>query len=360
MPRILSFLAAMCAALLGSAGEARSRDIRAYISIFQSGQVIVADAASGSVVHTLPVDDAAGIAVVMPNAADGRLYVVDGTDKSRLRVFHAGTLSLLATHPFDNRALSFSSDGRQAQLSRDGQWLFIHTYSYPDAAAGIRVFDIGRAAFVGSGVRDRACPKPLLVSTSSGSVFALCPEAFQDISPQPYIRGEFATRATVAVPQVDVSAAAATPDGHHLYAVGQPAPAGGWRLAHWDRRSGALDMRDLAAIVDMPAFTAIPGRQAWLGLSADARYLFIVKSSDLWLIDRESLKLASRINLPSPAIGVAIAPDGDSVLALHRTPQDGTLSLATIPFAGGRPHAVRLQTSIRLTGPTMLAAGSKD
>src|SRR5262245_31662602 len=348
MPRLLSCLFAMLGVLVGSAIAARAENARAYISVFQSGQVIAANTADGTVVRSILVQDGNGIAAVASNAT--RLFIVDGPLGSRLRVFDPKTFSVLTERGFDNRVQNFSDVG-QLHLSRDGNWLFVQTYSYPDAAHGLRIFDVERGEFVVSGLRERACPRPVLASTGGGSLFALCPGVFQDMSPRAGVRGDFPVLASVAVQPGDILAAVATPDGRHLYAVVSPPREGRWQLVHWDRARGLVEAHDLASIVELPAGS----RRTWLGIAPDARQLVMARDADLWLIDRESLKLNSRVRLPSPALSVDTAPGNAGVVTLHAASGEEALKLVTTPLSGGSARVVTVQTGARATGPAMLS-----
>lgn len=324
--------------------------------MFQSAKVIVADAETGSVMHTIPVQDGAGIAAVAVNNLDGTLFVVDESVRSRLRIFDPKSFSLLKEEHFENRVLNFSNY-KLLHLSRDGNWLFLYTYSYPDAAHGIRIFDVRHLTFVPLGIREVACKTPILASAIGGSVFALCPGIFQDISPSPNLPGDFEPRASVAAQLSEIVAAAATPDGHHVYAVGTSGPGADWRLADWDRISGELRTRDLATVLDVPSSAAGHYRWAWLGISSNARDLALVQDSDAWLIGRESLKVSAHYKLPSPALGADFVPDGGILLTLHSGNQGDEFILATTPIAGGDSHVVTIGTGLRSISPTSFAVG---
>src|SRR4051794_590450 len=134
MLRFLAFATALIG-LIGYAAELNAEPARAYLSVFQSGQVLAADAASGAVLQSISVEDRAGIAALASSGSDGKLFVIDGTDRSRLRIFDPKTYAVVQEERFGNRFLGFSSE-KLLHLSRDGKWLFIYTYSYADAAHG--------------------------------------------------------------------------------------------------------------------------------------------------------------------------------------------------------------------------------
>lgn len=359
MSRFLAFGLSFAVGLGAATARADAQDGRAYLSGFQSGRLIAADPKTGNILHAIPVQDDAGIAAVASRARDGRLFVVDGDLTSRLRVLDPETFSVLQERPFQNRVLRFGNE-RLLHLSRDGNWLFVHTYNYRDARNGIQVFDVNQGAFTAE-LRNLSCAEPLLISAPEGTVFALCPGRIQALTPEANSRGAFAEQASALIHVKGIAAAAATPDGRHVYAVGTAEPRGDWQFIHWDRVTGALDARSLAAALDVSESALGRGRWAWLGLTPDARQLVLVRDADAWVINRESLKPSAHFKLPSTAVDADFIPgSGNSLLTVHLSPEDNALRLVTTNLSGETTQAVQVRTNSRNIPAISFAAGPGD
>lgn len=357
MTRIASCCLLMMAEMI-SAGSAQAKldapraAPRIVLSVFQSGQVIVFDAETGRALRAIPSRDGGGISAIAISPSDGTLIIVDESLQSRLRLFDAKTFSLLKEEHFANRVLNFN-DHRLLHLSADGNWLFLYTYSYADDKSGLRIYDVRHLDFVSSAIRDLACAAPVLASASGGSVFALCPGNIQDISPQ---SGEFASRASVAAPLTQVVAAAATPDGHHLYAIGTSSSGGGWQLIDWDRDSGGFTQRDLATLLTLPPSETGGSDFTSIAFSSDTRSFALVRGVELWVIDRLTSKANSHHKLPSPAIATDFVPDGGNVLSLHGE-QGSEFTLITTPVGAGESRSITIRTERHGASPVSFAVG---
>jgi hypothetical protein len=362
MLRFLALGLAFVIALFGIVGGAGAQNARAYLSVFQSGRLIAVDPKSGAIIRSIPVEDEAGIAAIASRATDGRLFIVDAGGMSRLRILDPKTFSVLQDVRFQDRMLRFSNY-RLLHMSRDGNWLFVHTYRYRDAANGVRVFDVNQGEFAAAELRDLACAEPLLSSALDGTLFAFCPGpgSIQVRSAQASSRGTFSVQASVALPLPldEIAAVAVTPDGRHAYAVGVPASRGGWQLIHWDRSTGMLDVRNLATVLDLPESELGRFRWAWLGLTQDARQLVFVQGSDAWSINRESLRPSARFKLPSAALGADLIPGSSSLLTIHAA-QDRAFNLVTTPLSGEKSQVVRIQTDLTTVPPVSFAVGPSE
>jgi hypothetical protein len=332
--------------------DAHRAEPRIALSVFQSGQVIVFNAETGRVLRAIPSQDGGGISAIAISPKDGTLVIVDQSLQSRLRLFDAKTFALTKEAHFENRVLNFS-DHRLLQLSADGNWLFLYTYNYTDGKSGLRIYDVRRLDFVSSGIRDLACAAPLFATASGGSVFALCPGKIQDISPQ---SGEFASRASVAMPLTEVITAAATADGSHLYAVGASQSGGGRQLIDWNRNSGELTQRDLATLLPVPPSEASGSGFTSIAISSDARSLALVRGTELWVVDRLTSKVTSHHKLPSRAIGTDFVPDGRNVLSLHGE-QGSEFTVVSTPAGAGESRSITLTTERHGASPVAFAVG---
>jgi hypothetical protein len=356
MVRLLAFLLVLIVNCAVGPAEAEPEPLRAYLSVFQSGQVIVAKAANGAVIRRIPVKDRDGIAAIAVSHAGDSLFVVDDSLHSRLRVFDTKTFSVLKEEHFEDRVLNFS-DYKLMHLSADGHWLFLYTYSYPGNKSGIRVFDARHLELLPSEITGLACSRPLLASAASGSVFALCPGSIKELSPPTGGAANFTSGAGVAHQLTEISAAAATSDGHHLYIVGTADANVGWQLVQWDIGGVETARRDLSAMLDVQPNALGGYRTSWLGVSSSSRMLALVLDSDLWLIDRDTLRVSAHDQLPSPALAACMFPDGDSVLTLHSAQRANEVRLGVRSLATGAHALAAIRTGWNKVSPAALAAG---
>jgi hypothetical protein len=356
MVRFFAFLLVLSGNCAVGPAEAERTPLRAYLSVFQSGEVIAAKATNGAVIRRIPVKDRDGIAAIAVSHAGDSLFVVDDSLHSRLRVFDTKTFLVLKEEHFEDRVLNFSNS-KLMHLSADGHWLFLYTYSYPGNKSAIRVFDARRLELLPSEIGGLACTAPLLASAVSGSVFALCPGRIQELSPPTAGAANFTSGAGVSHQLTEISAAAATSDGRHLYIIGTADATVGWQLVQWDIGGVETARRDLAAVLGVEPSALGGYRTAWLGVSSDARMLALILDSDLWLIDRDTLRVSAHDHLPSPVLAACLFPDGDSVLTLHSAQRANEVRLGVRSLATGTHELATIRTGWNKASPAALAVG---
>jgi glutamine cyclotransferase len=76
-----------------------------YLNAFQSRKLTAIDPTTGRVEDTIDVDDAGGSLGAAVTSDGKTIITADGSLKSRLRMFKAATLELMAEHAFDHRVL---------------------------------------------------------------------------------------------------------------------------------------------------------------------------------------------------------------------------------------------------------------
>jgi hypothetical protein len=158
------------------------------------------------------------------------------------------------------------------------------------------------------------------------------------------------------VPLTQVVAAAATPDGHHLYAIGTSSSGGGWQLIDWDRDSGGFTQRDLATLLTLPPSETGGSDFTSIAFSSDTRSFALVRGVELWVIDRLTSKANSHHKLPSPAIATDFVPDGGNVLSLHGE-QGSEFTLITTPVGAGESRSITIRTERHGASPVSFAVG---
>src|SRR5262245_47924574 len=204
-----------------------------YMSAFKSGQLHVFDLTAGKVVRSIAVEDSAGIIGVAVSSDGRKVFIVDGDHDHRLRVFRAATGERLSERPFTDRALNLSGSPVM-HLSADDRWLFLKTYDYGAAAAGLRVFNVDRQRFAPLGLRGRPCRIHALAGASDGSLMAGLPQLIQAFSPLPPTRGDLLFGGRVSMPIQSWTDLALSRDGHPLYVLGVPNSVS-WPLVSWQR-----------------------------------------------------------------------------------------------------------------------------
>jgi hypothetical protein len=119
-----------------SSASAQNAKSWLYLNALRSRKLIVIDPTTGRVEDSIDVDVGLAVAVT----SDGKtILTVDGSGKSRLRMFNAATLELIAEHVFDYRV---SGRGPTLHLTADDRWLLVKTYY-----DGVRVFDVENRRF---------------------------------------------------------------------------------------------------------------------------------------------------------------------------------------------------------------------
>ncbi|MEW6283942.1 MAG: hypothetical protein AB1758_35345, partial [Candidatus Eremiobacterota bacterium] len=208
----------------------RPHSTAVYVTSFQRGELLVLDLESGRRLHTLKVDDGAGM-VGFETSPDGKLlYLVDGSlgAESRLRVLEAATMKAVREERFDDR--SHMLGGPPVTCLAGGRWLLIQTYDYSALAAGVRVYDTLEGRFLRGGLGCGPPDMTTFLSVGDTTFGWSTTEAF--LLELPGRVSGFSVRARVAWPFRPVTQAAALEDA--LYAVeffGGPE----WRLAIWER-----------------------------------------------------------------------------------------------------------------------------
>ena len=115
-----------------------------YLNAFRSRKLIAIDPTTGRIENSIDVDDAGGLGAAV--TSDGKtILTVDGSGKSRLRMFNAATLEPIAEDAFDYRVLG---RGPTVHLTADDRWLLVKTHDDAAAATGVRVFDVKNRRFL--------------------------------------------------------------------------------------------------------------------------------------------------------------------------------------------------------------------
>jgi DNA-binding beta-propeller fold protein YncE len=303
-----------------------------YVAAFQGGRVQVFDLNGGKPVHSIPVEDDAGMAGVA-TARDGKaVFVVDGDKNHRLRILDARTGQQTSQHPFTNRLL-LPGNAQTIHLSADDRWLFIKTYDYTTAAAGVRVFDVARNAFLETGLRDRPCEAPL-IGSAPGAVFLACAGWIQEMESTALTVGR-----KVSMPIIDAVGLTVSPNGEDVYVLEANHPDAEWRLTHWSRSQAVVQQRSLRTLPG----AGPDGRQAWI--AAVGNTIGIVHGARTWILDRSGLAVRHVVALPGPSQGASSSAAGSELITfaggLGRVTQisvtNGTMQMTAL--AGLTPSA---------------------
>lgn len=329
-------------------------ETRLYVTVFQSGILTELDANTGAAIKSIAVRDNAGIAAIAWSANGGnrRLFVLDGGSASRLRILDPASLTVQRELNFADRALRFS-DYRLLYPSLDGRWLFVYTYRYRDAAQGIRVFNVENGVFEEAKLPDAGCPEPVLASARDGTIFVLCPG--QATATNITAGGLAAAGSEHALPVAEVLAAAASPDGRDVYAVGIASPHDEWKLIRWNRIDGTTVARGVADVLATQDGSFSTSRQIALATTPDGRSLVLVHDSRAWIVDRD-FGAPRGLDLPAAVRAVVLDPAGGSLLSLHAPENDDMFHLVRTGFSPGKP--IDVTTKIRSgRAPVSLVAG---
>jgi hypothetical protein len=331
----------------GSA-SAQSAKSWLYLNAFQSRKLIAIDPTTGRIEDSIDVDDAVGSLGAAVTSDGKTIITVDGSQKSRLRMFNAATLELIAEHAFDHRVLSRGS-GPTIHLTADDRWLLVKTYDDAAAAKGVRVFDVEKRRFSPIGLRNRRCDDPSFASARDGRLIAACPGIFQELQPiPPNVQGLWFSGTIIKSPIESPADIALAGDGSALYAVGYPG-AGGyadasgspaarppWLLSHWTPGQLEASALDLRVALGIQGYVPLPWSRAVhaLGLSPDGKALAFVVGPHVWLLDSATLQVVGHWLEPSPVDRPAFSRDGKEILAIRH-------------IGGGRDELIRISTVTR-------------
>lgn len=302
-----------------------------YLLAFQSGAVSVIDPRSGHALYTIPTEgDRAGMAV----APDGvRLYVVDGLQAGRLRVFDTATWEVIHQEPVAKRARMFINP---ITLSGDGRWLVVRHYDYDREQAWTSVFDTRRLAFLPDGTWSLTdCSDNILLvgllgrpdherlyAECGNSVIALDADTLEPLwetpaplSPHPDLDLASDGRLLFGLyPQVQTRVGS---NGHRR------ATETDLRLIVWGTQAGHR-VHDIALSeqVTVPPATIGRGDAGYLAITPDGERLYVAWEDRLWALSTESLKVVAELDLPAPVDGMALSPDGRALYLLPATAGD--------------------------------------
>jgi hypothetical protein len=330
-----------------SSASAQNAKSWLYLNAFQSRKLIAIDPTTGRIEDTIDVDDAGGLGAAV--TSDGKTIItVDGSGKSRLRMFNAATLELIAEHAFDHRVLRRGSSPT-VHLTADDRWLLVKTYDDAAAAKGVRVFDVENRRFSPVGLRNRRCDDPSFASARDGRLIAACPGIFQELQPiPPNVQGQWFSTMIIKGPIESPFDIALAGDGSALYAIGYPGASGyadasgspaarpPWLLSQWTRgqlEASAIDLRvalDMQGFIPTPFSPSIPA----LALSPDGKGLVFVAGPHVWLLDSATQHVVGHWLEQSPVERPAFSPDGKEILAMRR-------------LGGARGELIRISTVTR-------------
>lgn len=310
-----------------------------YVAAFQGGRVQVFDLNGGKLVHAIPVEDDAGMAGVA-TARDGKtVFVVDGDKNHRLRIIDARTGTQTSQHPFTNRLL-LPGNAQTMHLSADDRWLFIKTYDYAAAAAGVRVFDVAHKAFLETGLRDRACAAPL-IGSAPGAVLLACAGWLQEMD-----SADLTARRKVSMPIIDAVHLTVSPNGDDVYVLEAQHPDAAWRLTHWPRSQAAVQQHSLRTLPG----AGPDGRQAWMAGVGNS--IGIVHGARAWILDRSGLAVRHVATLPGPSQGASASAAGSELITLA----GGLGRVAQISAANGTMQVTALVGLTPSAKPWLLRA----
>jgi len=344
---------ALCGWCLAAGLNAQPAATWLYINSFQSGTLLVWDLGAGKAVRQIAVEDRSGSIGATVTADGKRLFVVDGNQVNRLRIFDAATGEKTAEHTFENREL-LHGGGPVVYLTPDDHFLFVNTYDYAAAASGVRVFDVAANAFLALGLRARQCAAPILAGARNGSLFAVCPRMVHELNPLGSTPPDFVGGKRVSTPIDEPAAVATSPDGSRLFILGDVNAQDPWNLVRWDRGAASAqthNLRQLLAVSTNPSGGVYP----WLEISPDGKTLALLYGSKLWMLDSTGLRLIRRVDLPGDARGVAFAGGGSEILTI-RANANGEVQeavLLRVSTATGRIEATPLGGLKLRAGPTV-------
>ena len=324
-----------------------------YLTSFQTGALYVIDAEGRAVVHSIEVEDGSGLSGLALSSSGERLHVVDGVAEHRVRSFSTAEAELLATVPFEDRALLLGG-GPVAHLTRDGAWMFLTTFDYGAAASGMRAVDMKTGVLAPVGLRGRLCDAPKMASTAEGALIQVCPGAIALTHGTGEGIPDFLPEADVETPVEEIGALTLTPDGSELLVLEWIGAAPPWRLVRWPVGADAATTIDLAKHLRISEDDPRGGGSASIAVSHDGRTLALVQNRRAWLLETATLAILHEIELPDTAEGAVFSTDDRAVYSVLLDGDDATLlELSTVDGSAdaftleGRPLRM---TSVQLLG----------
>lgn len=307
---------------------------------FQQGNVASVDLLTGRVLRRFALRDRSGIASVAPSADGRTLFVLDDQD---LRVLDAVTGRVQSRHPLDDMRHMLGG-GPYIHLAGDGRFLLVRTFDLESAASGVRIFDVASRAFLGVGLRARACADPELASASQGSLFALCPGLIQAMKPGGRT-DEFTETGRAEIRAEKIASFIAT-RGDQVYALESQGAGMRWQIHRWSPGEKGVT----TTAVDLGGVKA-DTQQADLAASPDGKSLALLRGSQVLLFDLPDLRQTASFDLPATGSDVALSADGLEVLVLASDPA----RIFRIPVDGGQTRVVPIDGLSTARGPRLLA-----
>lgn len=317
----------------------------AYVTAFRSGAIQVVDVGADRIVGAFRVEDRDGMIGLAVTSDGKRLLVVDGNDRSRLRILDTMSGHTTFETAFQKRRLR-PAGLPVISLTSDDRLLFVQTQS------GVRVFDVQAQRFFPRPLRWARCPFPFVVGGTARKLMTLCPHFYECMAAVFSRRSDFAATARTLRAIADVAAAAVMRDASQLLAVaamppertlprskplrvrpGAPTPAptalpnpalreGPWRLEAWRPNERVSRRIDLIHMVDVEKLT--PTRLPALATSPDNRWFALLFGTRAYVFHPDTLQVQWEIYLPDACDGAAFTADSQGLLTVD---EDGSLLL---------------------------------
>jgi dipeptidyl aminopeptidase/acylaminoacyl peptidase len=346
------------AGFLGLAASAfcAQRDL-VLLAPLHSGSVYVYDLSTRARVATLPVEDGAGVVGIAVSGDGDSLYVVDGNDRDRLRLFNTRSWHQEWEQQFRDRLLALGAK-QVVHLTADSRWLLIKTYDVGAAASGIRVFDTQKQHFMPVGLALQKCTEPRFASSPDGNVVATFPGLVEFLHSGP---GEtLSAPHEISIPLESPAGSAMMPSGSSVFILGTRDQTTPWQLIRVSLSpTPSVDSSNLGDLLAIGAMRNEEPTASILDLSQGGGHpLAIVSGASAWVLGTNPLRLQRNVRLPGALDGARLSNDGRVLYTLRRDTAKPAMLLGRINLETGETREDVLLENLPLSPVVWLFAFS--
>jgi hypothetical protein len=323
------------AALLGFAATAfcAPKDL-ILLAPLHSGSVYVYDLSTRMRVATLPVEDGAGVVGIAVSRDGNSLYVVDGNDRNRLRLFNTHSWHQEWEQQFRDRVLALGAK-QVIHLTADNRWILIKTYDMGAAASGIRVFDTQKQHFMPVGLNLQKCTEPRFASSPDGTVVATVPGSVELLH-----SGSDETLSEpreLSIPLESPTGTAMIPNGTSVFILSDRNETTPWQLTRVSLGPKPhVDSFNLDDLLGIGSARDEGPTASILDVSQGGDHpLAIVSGAFVWVLGTDPLRLRRNVRLPGALDGARLSNDGRELYTLRRDTAKSVMLLGRINLETG-------------------------
>jgi hypothetical protein len=325
----------VAAALLGLATAAfcAPRDL-VLLAPLHSGSVYIYDLSSRMRVATLQVEDGAGVVGIAVSKDGESLYVVDGNDRNRLRLFDTHSWHQEWEQEFRDRLLALGAK-QVIHLTADNRWLLIKTYDMGAAASGIRVFDTQKKHFMPVGLPLQKCTEPRFVSSPDGTVVATFSGSVEFLHSG--TDETLSAAREMPIPVENPTGSAMMPSGTSVFILGDRNERTPWQLIRV--RLGETPSVESSNLGDLLGIKPMRDEEPTASILDIAQGVdhpvAIVSGATAWVLGTDPLRLRRSIRLPGALDGARFSNDGRQLYTLRRDTAKSPMLLGRINLETG-------------------------